>query len=118
MRPSGTGKASLREPASAKWQTARRNVLCLSGTFPSELGEQDSERRRMIKLTRLDGEAFVLNAELIRYVESRPDTFITLVSGDRLVVRESLDEVLDRTVRYQQSKYLIPSAHHQVQRTS
>lgn len=62
----------------------------------------------MIKLTRLDGEPFILNAELIRYVESRPDTFITLTSGDRLVVRESMDDVMERAIRYQQSKFLIP----------
>ena len=62
----------------------------------------------MIKLSRLDGERFILNAELIRYVESRPDTFITLTSGERLVVNETMDEVLDRAVRYQQTKHLIP----------
>lgn len=64
----------------------------------------------MIKLSRLDGERFVLNADLIRYVESRPDTFITLTSGERLVVSETMDEVLDRAVRYQQTKHLIPPA--------
>lgn len=63
----------------------------------------------MIKLTRLDGEAFVLNADLIRYVERRPDTFITLTSGERIVVRESLDEVIDRAVRYQQQKHYYPT---------
>lgn len=63
----------------------------------------------MIKLTRLDGEAFVLNAELIRYVERRPDTFITLTSGERLVVSESMDEVVDRAVRYQQQKHWMPA---------
>ncbi len=62
----------------------------------------------MIKLTRLDGESFVLNADLIRYVESRPDTFVTLTTGDRMVVRETMDQVLERAVRYQQSKYLVP----------
>lgn len=63
----------------------------------------------MIKLTRLDGEVFVLNAELIRYVESRPDTYVTLISGERVLVRESLDEVMLRAVQYQQSKALLPS---------
>ena len=63
----------------------------------------------MIKLTRLDGEEFLLNAELICYVEQRPDTFITLTSGERLVVGESMDEVLRRTVAYQQAKHLFPS---------
>ena len=62
----------------------------------------------MIKLTRLDGEQFVLNADLIRYVEHRPDTFITLTSGDRLVVAESMDEVIERAVQYQQQKHFLP----------
>ena len=62
----------------------------------------------MIKLTHLDGEVFILNAELIRYVEARPDTFITLTGGERIVVRESMDEVLRRAIAYQQAKHLIP----------
>jgi len=62
----------------------------------------------MIKLTRLGGEEFILNADLIRYVEARPDTFITLTMGDRIVVEESMDEVLRRAVEYQRAKHLIP----------
>jgi flagellar protein FlbD len=64
----------------------------------------------MIKLTRLAGEPFLLNAELIRYVESRPDTFITLTTGERLVVQESMDEVMQRAIEYQQTKHLFPLA--------
>jgi flagellar protein FlbD len=63
----------------------------------------------MIQVTHLDGEPFLLNAEWIRYVESRPDTFITLVQGDRIVVRESMAEVLRLCLEYQRSKHLIPS---------
>ena len=62
----------------------------------------------MIKLRRLDGEDFILNADLIQYVEARPDTFITLTTGERLVVAESMDEVLRRAVAYQQAKYMMP----------
>lgn len=62
----------------------------------------------MIKLTRLGGEAFVLNAELIKYVESRPDTYITLTTGDRFVVCETPDDVVRRAIEYQQHKLLIP----------
>lgn len=62
----------------------------------------------MIKLTRLDGESFVLNAELIRYVESRPDTYVTLSGGERIIVRESMDEVVSRALEYQRSKHLLP----------
>jgi len=62
----------------------------------------------MIKLTRLGGEQFILNADLIRYVEARPDTFITLTTGERIVVTQSMDEVLRRAVAYQQVKYMNP----------
>ena len=64
----------------------------------------------MIKLTRIDGEPFVLNAELIRYVEKRPDTFITLTTGERIIVAEKMDEVVDLAVRYQQQKHWMPPA--------
>lgn len=62
----------------------------------------------MIRLTHLSGAPFVLNAELIRYVESRPDTYITLTTGDRVIVRETLDAVLALALDYQRSKHLIP----------
>jgi len=62
----------------------------------------------MIKLTRLDGEPFVLNAELIRYVESRPDTFITLTTGERIIVGEPMDIVVIKAIAYQQQKHWMP----------
>lgn len=63
----------------------------------------------MIRLNRLDGEAFLLNAELIKYVESRPDTFVTLTTGDRIVVAQSMDDVLRLTLEYHQTKSLLPA---------
>ena len=54
----------------------------------------------MIKLTRLNGEEFVVNAALIRFVESRPDTFISLTTNDRIIVRESVEEVVRRTISW------------------
>jgi flagellar protein FlbD len=65
----------------------------------------------MIKLTRLDGEPFVLNAEMIRYVETRPDTFVTLTTGERMVVAETMDEVVNRAIAYQQQKHWMPMPH-------
>ncbi len=63
----------------------------------------------MIKLTRLDGQPFILNADLIRYVEQRPDTYVTLVSGERIVVGEPMDQVVELAVDYQQRKAMLPS---------
>ncbi|MBL4885072.1 MAG: flagellar FlbD family protein [Planctomycetaceae bacterium] len=62
----------------------------------------------MIKLTRLNGEQFVLNAELIRYIESRPDTFITLTTDDRVIVQESVDDVIQKSVNYSRTIRTIP----------
>lgn len=62
----------------------------------------------MIKLTRLGGERFILNADLIRYVEAHHDTFVTLVSGDHVVVQESMDEVLELAIDYQRAKHMVP----------
>jgi len=54
----------------------------------------------VISLTRLNGKRFVLNAELIRTVEETPDTLITLISGEHVMVKETLREVVDRVVEY------------------
>ena len=54
----------------------------------------------MIVLTRLNGQPFVVNAEKIRYVESTPDTVVCCESGDRLMVRETLQEVLRKAIDY------------------
>lgn len=62
----------------------------------------------MIKLTRMNGEEFVLNAELIQYVESRPDTFVTLTTSERFIVKEPVDEIVKRTLDYARSVRLAP----------
>jgi len=54
----------------------------------------------MISLTRLNKKPFVVNAELIKMIEETPDTLITLVNGDYFMVRESLQEVVDRAIDY------------------
>ena len=54
----------------------------------------------MICLTRLNGQAFVLNAEQIKSVEQTPDTLITLLTGDHVRVQETMEEVVRRAIEY------------------
>ncbi len=54
----------------------------------------------MITLTRLNGQAFVVNAEKIRYVESTPDTMVCCENGDKLMVKEPLTEVVRKAIDY------------------
>lgn len=55
----------------------------------------------MVKVTRLNGKVFVLNADLIQFLEETPDTVITLVNHEKVVVKEPVDEVIRRVVEYQ-----------------
>ena len=65
----------------------------------------------MITVTRLNGKQVVINAELIRSVESNPDTTITLINGDHMIVRESMEKVVELAIEYGVSlrKLLPPS---------
>ena len=54
----------------------------------------------MIAVTRLNNKRFVVNAEQIRFIETTPDTMITLVNGDKIMVRESLEEVVRLATEY------------------
>jgi flagellar protein FlbD len=54
----------------------------------------------MIELTKLQDRKIVVNAELIEFVESTPDTMITTTSGKKLIVKESVAEVIEKVVLY------------------
>jgi flagellar protein FlbD len=47
----------------------------------------------MIQLTRLNGNCLIVNCDLIKHAEAAPDTVLTLITGEKLVVLESCDEV-------------------------
>ncbi|MCX7812541.1 MAG: flagellar FlbD family protein [Pseudothermotoga sp.] len=59
----------------------------------------------MIWLTRLKGQRFVLNAEMIEMVEALPDTTITLFNGKKYIVQESVEEVIKRVIEYKRQAY-------------
>lgn len=55
---------------------------------------------QMIQLTKLNNQPFAVNADLIKFVEQAPDTVLTLVSGEKIVVRENAEEVIRRVVEF------------------
>lgn len=57
----------------------------------------------MIQLTRLNGSSIVLNSDLIKTAEASPDTMLTLINGEKLIVREDCAEVAERIVAYRAS---------------
>jgi len=54
----------------------------------------------MIKVKRLNGEEVVINAELIETVDARPDTTISLVTGNKIIVRDTVSEVIEKVIEY------------------
>lgn len=54
----------------------------------------------MIKVKRLNGKEFVVNSDLIQFVEETPDTVITLTTGQKIVVVESVDQIIDKVIAY------------------
>lgn len=57
----------------------------------------------MIQLTRLNNSRFAVNCDLIKYVEEAPDTVITLLNGEKLVVRETAQQVIERVRDFRRS---------------
>jgi flagellar protein FlbD len=55
----------------------------------------------MINLTRLNGEKIMLNSDLIEFMEETPDTIITLTTGKKIVVVESVKRIRDEIIRFQ-----------------
>jgi flagellar protein FlbD len=54
----------------------------------------------VVKLTRLHGEEIVINIDLIESLESTPDTVVSLTTGKKILVRQSVDEVIDAVIAF------------------
>ena len=54
----------------------------------------------MFQLTRLNGIPIVLNSDLIKTAEASPDTMLTLINGEKIIVREPCEEITERVLAY------------------
>jgi len=57
----------------------------------------------MIQLTRLNNKPLMMNSDLIKFVEQSPDTLVTLITGEKIVVLEKASEVLARVIDFRRS---------------
>ena len=58
----------------------------------------------MITLTRVNGSALLINESFIETAEETPDTVVTMQNGHRYFVRESVDEIMEKTLRFEKEK--------------
>jgi len=54
----------------------------------------------MISLTKINDRDVVINCDLIELIESTPDTTLTMTTGKKIIVLDTVDEVLDKVVAY------------------
>ncbi len=57
----------------------------------------------MIRLTRLNHAPLVLNSDLIEHIEAAPDTVISLITGQKIMVLESADEIIERVIEFRRA---------------
>ncbi|HPY96335.1 MAG TPA: flagellar FlbD family protein [Candidatus Cloacimonadota bacterium] len=54
----------------------------------------------MIRLTKINGQEIYINNDLMEFIESTPDTIISLTTGKKLIVKETIEEVIDKIVEF------------------
>jgi len=54
----------------------------------------------MIEVTRLNGNPMIVNSDLIKIAEASPDTMLTLIHGEKLIVRESCAQIVEKVLAY------------------
>ena len=59
----------------------------------------------MIKLRRLNDTEIVVNADKIKYVESTPDTIVTLMNNEKLIVRDSVEDVIQKVIEFKRISF-------------
>jgi flagellar protein FlbD len=59
--------------------------------------------RTMIKLTRISNARLILNSDLIEHIDETPDTVITLISGQKLMVMESAEEIVGKVIEFRRT---------------
>jgi len=57
----------------------------------------------MIKVTRINDSEIVINSDLIEFIESSPDTIISLTDGKKIIVRESTDDVIQKIIVFRRT---------------
>ena len=57
----------------------------------------------MVKLHRLKGGTIVINLEVIATLEATPDTLVTLLNGDKYLVRDRVDDIIQQAIDYRHS---------------
>jgi flagellar protein FlbD len=60
----------------------------------------------MITVTRINNQPITINAELIEFIESTPDTIVTTTHGKKIIVKDSIDSIIEKVIQYRRKCFL------------
>jgi len=60
----------------------------------------------MIEVTRLNNKKVVINCDLIEYIDANPDTVITLTTGNKFIIKESMEETIEKVIMFKRKTFL------------
>jgi len=60
----------------------------------------------VINVTKLNGDEFTVNADMIEFIEETPDTVISLISGKKVVVKEKKEEIIEKVIDYKRKIFI------------
>lgn len=63
----------------------------------------------MIKVKRINGTELVINADMIEFIEETPDTVISLTTAKKIIVGESIDDIIEKIVEYRRKIAILPN---------
>lgn len=62
----------------------------------------------MVKVTKLNGNDIIVNSDLIEFIESTPDTIITLTTGKKLIIKDTIEDVIAKIINFKKKVFDLP----------
>ncbi|MEA1973194.1 MAG: flagellar FlbD family protein [Candidatus Cloacimonadota bacterium] len=62
----------------------------------------------MVKITKFNGKEILVNSDLIEFIEATPDTIITLTTGKKVIVKDKVEDLVERIVKFKKKIYELP----------
>ena len=76
--------------------------------YKSRLIPKNKENQIMVKVTRINKSVLYINPDLIEFIEETPDTVITMTTGKKLIVLESIADIKESIIEYKRKIYSDP----------
>jgi flagellar protein FlbD len=89
--------------AFGKQQSSASELNCADYSSAVSRGSTRGEGNDVIQLTRLNHQQFAVNSDLIKFIDKAPDTVVTLTTGEKIVVLETPERVIEKVIEFRRA---------------